>query len=485
MTTVIIGNGIIALTTALRLALRAGTNDRIIIIGKKSRPDSATMAAAAMLNSFCELDEHGLENDIDIFRFELSYQATRIWPQFVLDHMDIAMKRNCLIDECATCQGSKGACFELGTYLINNHSSDSLDDTNYDVVLKALKDFMEPHFEINPKDIPNYKPQERHRATRALYIPNEGWLNPKLTLRSIEASVEKFDCITLIDEEADVILKEGNSISAVRLNNGQIVEGDQFLLTTGATASDFLDRSAVGVSIPRIFYSIGVSIQLKSPGAPHTKTIRTPNRGLACGLYTVPFYVGHKSPLNEIIIGSSNFVSPSREDTLARTGSVQSLLTGAIEQINTDFYKSTISTINVGARPLSADAYPVIGRTSIQNLIVATGTKRDGFHLSPVLSDTLCKIIHNEEIDPRYEYFSPQRKLIRNMSREKAIELTVKNLVSASYQHGFVPSHDKLAEKIKQMHADELNRLHDKVGAYDWGIHPELIDMYRYGHIVA
>ncbi len=482
MKTIIIGNGIIALTTALRLALKAKTTDKIIIIGKKSRPGSATMAAAAMLNSFCEIEEGSLESEIDVFRFELSHLAARMWPQFVLDHLEVAMNHNCLIDECSDCMGSKGACFELGTYLINNSSSDSLDDSNYNAVLKALRDFYEPHTEIDPKDIPNYKPQERHRATRAVYIPNEGWLNPKLTLKSIEASVENFDCVELVDDDVECLVKEGSLVKYVSLQSGKRIDGDKFLLATGSTASELMERSNLGISIPRIFHGVGVSIQIKSPETPHTKVIRTPNRGLACGLYTVPFYTGPKVPLNEIIIGSSSLVTPVRFES-ARVGSVQSLLNGAMEQINTNFYKAEITTINVGARPVSADTYPVIGKTSISNLIVATGTKRDGFHLSPLLSEILTKLICDEEIDPRYKFFSPERELIRNLTREQAINMSIKHLASASYQHGFVPSHDKLAEKIKEMHRNDLETLHDKVGAFDWGISPELLDLYRYGHI--
>ena len=37
----------------------------------------------------------------------------------------------------------------------------------------------------------------------------------------------------------------------------------------------------------------------------------------------------------------------------------------------------------------------------------------------------------------------------------------------------------------KQLEAslrDNLEKLHDQVGAKDWGIPPEMIDMYRYGH---
>jgi len=483
MNIVIIGNGILAVTTALRLALRAKESDKIYIIGKKSRPGSATMAAAAMLNSFCEVEEGSLESEIDLFRFELSYQATRMWPKFVMDHLEVAMQHDCLIDDCKDCGGATGGCFELGTYLINNTATDSLDDANYNAVIKALDDFIEPYSVVDPRDIPNYKPFERNRATRAIYIPNEGWLNPKLTLRSLDASLEGFDCIEFIDEEVESIEKNGNLVENVILKNGNRVSGDKFLLATGATSSEIIDRSNLGISIPRIFYGAGVSIQIKSPNDPHTKAIRTPNRGLACGIYTVPFYTSPNVPLDEIIIGASSYLSPVPIKG-ARVGSVQGLLNGAMEQINSNFFRAEITAINLGYRPVSADTYPVIGRTSISNLIIATGTKRDGFHLSPLLSEVLMKIIYEEEIDSRFKVFSPERKLIRELSREKAIEISIKHLISSSYQHGFVPSHDRLGEKIKEMYRKELEELHDKVGAFEWGIPPELLDLYRYGHIV-
>ena len=483
MTTVIIGNGILSLTTALRLALRAGIGDKVIVIGKNARPGSATMAAGAMLNSFCEIEVGSLETDIDISRFDLSYRASKMWPQFVLDYMDVALHGNCLIKECHTCQGSHGACFELGTYLINNCATDSLEDENYAAIIKALDDFYEPYTVVDPQDIPNYNPQARNRATKAIYIPNEGWLNPKLTLRAIDAIVEHFPCVEFIDANVDRIIQSGNLIESVLLTDGRQISGDKYILATGATASDLIEKSNLGISIPRIFYGVGVSIQISSPAAQHTKTIRTPNRGLACGLYTVPYYLSPWEQ-SEILIGSSSYVSPVPLYN-AKVGSTQSLLNMAMEQVNTDFYKATVSAINVGCRPVSADTYPVIGKTSIPNFIVVTGTKRDGFHLAPVISEALTQMVYDEPYDTQFDHFKPERKLIRQQTREEAIEASVKHMLNANYQHGFVPSQDKLADRLKKMYRDELEALHDQVGAFDWGIPTELVDMYRYNHIKA
>ena len=55
-------------------------------------------------------------------------------------------------------------------------------------------------------------------------------------------------------------------------------------------------------------------------------------------------------------------------------------------------------------------------------------------------------------------------------------------MMSAMYQHNFEPgiitTKSKLYDHIKQ----DLEKLHDKVGAYNWGIPTEMLDMYRYNH---
>src|SRR5205807_6962250 len=69
--TVILGNGIVAASIAFRLTKRLAAGDRITVIGKKARPGSATLAAAAMLNSFAEIEKGSLDSEIDRYRFGL------------------------------------------------------------------------------------------------------------------------------------------------------------------------------------------------------------------------------------------------------------------------------------------------------------------------------------------------------------------------------------------------------------------------------
>lgn len=488
MHTVVLGNGIVALSTAFRLVQRwtTASTDTITIIGRFERPGSATLAAAAMFNSFAEIEAGSLEHPIDLYRFELSHLATQMWPAF--ERALIEAAGDTLPAGCHGCEGfNRGGCITCGTYVVNNNAADDLDDENFDAIVQALRDFNEPHSLVAPRDIPNYAPEQRQRATRAVYIPGEGWANPRLMLQKLEAILRRDARVRFVDAMAErmELQPQGTGIAAAVLTDGSRVEGDQFLLATGASATDLLARSDLGLAVQRIFYGVGVSLELDSPDHPHTHCIRTPNRGLACGVYSVPYYTGPCAPReSRILIGASNFTSPTPV-AHGRVGSVEALLKASMEQINRHFYRASLVRVNVGWRPTSQDTYPLLGRSSLSNLLIATGTKRDGFHLAPVISQYMAALLHGEPVDERFAWFAPERAPLRLLSREQAVAKAVRHQLSAAYQHGFSPSKSRMPDQMAQMFRDQVERLHDEVGATDWGIPPEMLDMYRYGHARA
>ncbi|WP_419799547.1 MAG: NAD(P)/FAD-dependent oxidoreductase [Terasakiella sp.] len=480
MKTVIVGNGILALTSAFRLIRRGNPADEITIIGKPAREGSATLAAAAMLNSFAEIEKGGLESDLDLYRFELSHTATRMWKNFEEEIIEAA--GDTLPDGCSKCLGcSGGGCFESGTYVVNNTAADDLDDENFDAIVQALDDFNEQYDVINPKDIPGYLPEQRYRATRGIYIHNEGWFNPRLMIEKLDNCLRQYPNVHFVEDNAVSMKEENGKVISVQLENSEIIEGDRFLLATGATVSKILDASNFDLPVQRVFYGVGVSIELKSTDNPLEKCIRTPNRGLACGLYAVPYFQGPNVANDHILVGASNFITPYPYD-YGRLTSVEGLIRGAMEQVNRNFYRADLVRVNVGWRPTSQDSYPMIGKTSLANLVIATATKRDGFHMSPLISENVAALLNDEEIDERFNVFAPERKPIMELTREQAIEKALRHQLNAAYQHGFVPSKNRMVDQVRQKMKDDLEALHDQVGAVDWGIPPEMLDMYRYGH---
>jgi glycine/D-amino acid oxidase-like deaminating enzyme len=222
------------------------------------------------------------------------------------------------------------------------------------------------------------------------------------------------------------------SIKAALLEDGQRVEGDRFLLATGATAGEVLRRSELGIAVQPLFYGVGVTLELRSPDHPHLKCIRTPNRAPGRGVYTVPYFVAPDGPRDHVLVGASSQIqaTPSSQP---RVASIEALTRAAVDQVNVGFSRAEVHRVNVGWRPTSLDTYPLVGPTSISNLVLATGTRRNGIH---------------------------------GWSRERAIARAVRHRLGGS------------AEELRT----ELERLHDRVGAQDWGIPPEMVEMYRQGH---
>lgn len=460
METVIVGNGILGLMTAYRLISR-DRSQKISIVGPRDRKGCASLAAAAMLNSFCEIESGTLANQVEAEKFDFNRNATSYWPSLL-----------------ATLAGQSKLPlrYGFGTFLINNHDADTLEDVNFDAIVEALNKFSTPYEEVSPASIPNFKPYSRSRAGRAVYIPNEGWVNPVMLIRVLEDVLQKSGRVRFVADYCESLIRRGDNIAGVILQGGQTLRGDAYVLSPGATFSSILSRSNLEIQTPKILYGIGCSLLLKTDDHTLPNCIRTPNRGLACGVYAAPHDSAHT------LIGASNLISTKPEDH-PRATSIANLLNGAIEQVNAEYYRSQVVKVNIGWRPTSEDTVPLIGSTSLRNLWIATGTKRDGLHCSPLIAECLSDLIIQGETKVDLSLFCPERKPIKLYSRSEAVEAAVRQMIDAAYQHRFSPSSIRMVEDLRAHYAQEIEQLHDTIGATDWGIPPEMVSVYRAGHL--
>ena len=100
----IIGNGIIGLMTAFKLINKDNTVS-LNIIGPSKRDGSASLAAAAMFNSFCEVENDTLANDVEKKKWLLNTKSNNLWKE--------------LIKQIENLSG-KNINHGFGTFLINN-----------------------------------------------------------------------------------------------------------------------------------------------------------------------------------------------------------------------------------------------------------------------------------------------------------------------------------------------------------------------------
>ena len=463
MKVIVIGNGAVGLMIAREVVKRFG-DATVEVVGPYQRDGCASVAAAAMFNSFAEVDTGTLQNPFERKKWLFNHEASQLWP-------------NCLKEIASEAGETPSAGF--GTYLINNHASDILEDENFDAVLAALREFNEPHETLAPSDIPHYRPSSAMRAGRALFIPSEGWVNPVHLLAALTHGLERTGRTKFVDSAcASLSTDVSGRLSGAKLRDGTSVTGDVYVLAPGASFSEIVGASGLGVTFPRVFYGVGCTVVLGTGKNTLSNCIRTPNRGLACGIYSAPRDAEHT------VVGASNLIAPLPM-TNARVTSVYTLLKSAMEQINEEYYRADLTTVNVGWRPTSEDTLPMIGATGIDNLFVATATKRDGLHCSPLIAQCIVDLFEGNPSRYDISLFQPDRVPVRTLDRKEAIELFIRHSMNANYQHDFVPAKNRMVEQIENMYRQQIEKLHDEVGAHDWGIPPEMIDMYRYGHIKA
>lgn len=408
---VIVGNGIIGYSIAFALVC-IDPNINICIIGPKDRRGSATTSSGAMLGCFGEVTKATFKSKYGEDKFQLSILAKNLWPDWI-DNIR-----------------SKGGRVETnpGTIIILNAKSGKLDSENYDEILKALKKKKEKFEEVNPLDITGLNPVDDCRPLRALFIPGEDSINPLQLLSSFEEILRKKNNVTFIDEMVDDLLIEKTKIKSLKTKNFNVV-GNKYIFAAGSASQYLIDKiPQISHSIPRLLSGVGYSILLKSPQQFLIKNvIRTPNRAGACGL--------HVLPRNEMLfLGASNNVAVS-PGTIPKIGMTRFLLECLTDQIDKNMHTAEIHAINVGNRPITVDAFPLVGKTSVDNLWILSGTYRDGIHQSPILATKLARQIMLGESDALINKFTPQRLPIVTQSKKEMMEEIRLHYISGAFEH--------------------------------------------------
>ncbi len=449
----IIGNGIIALTSALEL-LRQDSTCRILLIGPANRNMAGSVAAAAMLNSFAEIESGYLDSELNQQKFQHSVEATSLWPGF-LEFLESESKVNL----------NHG----LGTFVIANSLPGEIEGENFSAIEKALVDYRAKYELREVQSIPGLKFTQEGRSSRGLFIHGEGWVDTAPTLEALMEILGNAERVQFIDGTVSEILsRPGSSEITLQLADLKEVKVDKVLVANGAKARNFLTRLGLNSSNPGVLFGIGTTVRLKVSDLEQSSVIRTPNRGLACGLYSAPYRP------DQLVIGATNQVTDSERE-LPSVEDVRSLLTMAQRELNYDLAKAEILKINTGYRPVSTDGVPLIGKVPMSNVYLCTGTRRDGWHLSPYLSRHIARMILTDDPVSELQIYSPAREPYRLITREKSIELAAQHYISGMYQHGLQMPFGAYREHMVRNYENYFTDLHDYAGIHEFGIPIEMI----------
>ena len=161
---------------------------------------------------------------------------------------------------------------------------------------------------------------------------------------------------------------------------------------------------------------------------------------------------------NNLYVGATNRVShiPLNNPIIS---SITGLQNSFVKEFNSDHHDMKIMKIHVGHRPTSLDSFPIIGPTSIKGLWIASGTKRDGITLSPLIGKAVANMVLNKKQILVPKDFFPERKPLFTMTKKEGIEKAVKHIFSAAYQHQLEFPMANWKEPVKEMFYKDIENL--------------------------
>ena len=374
---VVVGNGVIGLSTALACGHRH-PDLRIIVIGPSRRPGAASPAAAAMLAAASEARPSTFDDPGTTRWLELVCEAVRRWPEWLEE-----------LAERSRIPSSRVPGIARGIAVVGDEH-----DPGFDAIERASTRFGSPIREMDAGEIGLLK---HGLPRRCLMIEDEGGIDPLQLLRFLEQALDAVD-VGRSDARVDRV-----EPGRVLLESGGEVRSDRILLAAGSDCRRLLDSgSTAHESIPRIGYGHGVGLRGRSPSGIRVPghAIRTPNRDDGSNLYLVPhgddcFYMGATTALED----RPRLAPLPREIAAIREAATRFLASELLD--------GTLNAV-IGSRPVSEDGLPVLGQLG-DGLWIATGTDRDGLSAAPELSRCLADGL-SERTDSIPSCFKPSRK---------------------------------------------------------------------------
>ena len=413
----LIGNGIVPLSIAWELAMRA-PKLRIAIVGPQDRTGAASIAAGAMLGCFGEVTHSSLRSSAGRAKFELSRLASSAWPRWVDD------LNQWVPDELALE-------FTRGTIVIENAVSDTLDSDNFDAILLALESYGEEHEFVSPRRILGIHPVPSARPMRAVYLPTEHAIDGHKVLSVLQRNLEAKG-VTFLDDHCTGIDQVGERVSGLSLRSGDRVKAGTVVCAAGAFTTPILDTVLDPLQVQPVFAGTGIAFvsNRAARGEVPPQTVRTVNRAGSCGLHVVRLARGRD------YIGATNAIF-DRPNAHATAGLSHFLLQCAIDQLDQWYAHAEIEHWRVGNRPVTLDTFPLLGASGLDGLFIAAGTYRDGFHASPVIAQILADEILEGRSSTSHP-FAPTRTPISVFTIEESIAECSRHAICTGFEASLV-----------------------------------------------
>ena len=349
---IVIGGGVIGLAIAIDLKLR-GANVTVI---SRDVQQAASRAAAGMLAPHAEqITQPAMK--------ELCFKSRWAYPEWTRKLEEISgLKTNYL------------PCGILAP------------------VMQAMgaKEAREGAVWLDRQSIQFYQPGLGEDVIGGWWYPEDGQVDNRSLMQ----------CLIEVAKTLEIEIQEGVSVYAIQQRAGKVtsiftsvgeIEAQKYVLATGSWSNQLLPVPTRPVK--------GQMLSLK-----------------------MPHEAGQPYPLQKVLYGDHIYLVPRQDGRLIvgataeevewipynTPGGIQNLLSKAIH-LYPALEHWQIEDFWWGFRPGTPDEMPILGRSSCDNLYLATGHYRNGILLAPVTASLLANLILEGKADPLLAHFSWQR----------------------------------------------------------------------------
>ncbi len=209
-------------------------------------------------------------------------------------------------------------------------------------------------------------------------------------------------------ERAGVVVRRSRAVElvvdAVRVRGVRLADGSTVAADTVVLAAGCWSGSLAGIPpglLPPVRPVKGQILRL-APGPGGAAGPRRTVRGVVAGghVYLVPRADG------ELVVGAS--VEEQGFDTTVTVGGVYELLRDA-QALLPGLSELALVESTAGLRPGTPDNAPLIGRTDLEGLLLATGHYRNGILLVPVTAEAVTAMLTSGNTPPVVAPFDPRR----------------------------------------------------------------------------
>lgn len=362
---IVVGGGAIGMSIAWRTAERGAS----VTIVDPADGKQASLVAAGMLAPVTEV-HYGEE---PLLRLNLA--SADLYPSWIAHLEEVT--------------GCSAGYVQTGTVLV---ARDGDDRAALDHLLDFQRSLDLDVERLNSRQLRELEPGCASSVRGGVLVKGDHQVDPAALNAALGIACERVG-VTTIRAEVKSVDIEGGAVTGVTLAGGDRISAGKVVVAAGAASGE------VG-GLPAGMFPVrpvkGQLVEL-SPGTDPCP-IHHNVRGL--DVYLVPRSDGR------VLVGAT--MEERGWDAEPTAGAVHDLLRYAYELVP-GITEMTFKDVHVGFRPGTPDNAPLLGPTSIEGLVAATGHFRNGMLLTPVTADSIAEMLISDELPEAIAPFSPQR----------------------------------------------------------------------------